>query len=68
MRPGYVFNDDEYNTYACPWHNNLTSAIVSFRAAKALKHNPGSSFDIHTFNGTTRSSSTGIRASLWIWD
>ena len=49
MRPGYVFNADEYNTYACPWHNNLTSAIVSFRAAKALKRNPGSSFDIHTF-------------------
>ncbi len=49
MRPGYEFNDEEYNTYACPWHNNLSSATVSFRAAKALKRNPGSSFDIHSF-------------------
>jgi len=49
MRPGYVFSDEEYNTFACPWHNNLTSAIVSFRASKALKRNPGSSFDIHNF-------------------
>ncbi len=43
------FNDEEYNTYACPWHHNLTAAIVSFRPAKALKRNPGSTFDIETF-------------------
>ena len=49
LREDHTFSDEEYNTYACPWHNNLTSAIVSFRAAKALKRNPGSSFDIHTF-------------------
>lgn len=54
-RPGLVlkddhsFNDEEYNTYACPWHHNLTAAIVSFRTAKALKCNPGSTFDIETF-------------------
>ncbi|WP_138934376.1 glycosyltransferase family 2 protein [Roseovarius arcticus] len=46
---GHVFNDEEYNTYACPWHNNLTAAIASFRTAKALKRNPGSTFDIATF-------------------
>jgi len=49
LLPGYVFNDEEYNTYACPWHNNLTAAVCSFRTAKALKRNPGSSFDIHSF-------------------
>jgi hypothetical protein len=45
----HTFNDEEYNTYACPWHNNLTAAIVSYRTAKALKRNPGSTFDIQTF-------------------
>lgn len=42
-------NDEEYNTFACPWHNNLTAAIVSFRTAKALKTNPGSTFEITNF-------------------
>ncbi len=45
----HTFNDPEYNTYACPWHHNLTAAICSFRTAKALKRNPGSTFDIETF-------------------
>ena len=49
LREDHTFNDEEYNTYACPWHNNLTAAICSFRTAKALKANPGSAFDIHTF-------------------
>lgn len=49
VRDNHTFNDEEYNTYACPWHNNATAAICSFRAAKSLKTNPGSSFDIHTF-------------------
>lgn len=49
LRPDHTFNDPEYNTYACPWHNSLTAAICSFRTAKALKRNPGSTFDIHTF-------------------
>jgi len=49
LREDHTFSDPEYNTYACPWHNNLTAAIVSFRTAKALKRNPGSTFDIHTF-------------------
>ena len=45
-----TFEDQEYNTYACPWHHNLTAAICSFRTAKALKRNPGSTFDIHSFH------------------
>jgi hypothetical protein len=56
LLPDHTFNDQEYNTYACPWHHNLTAAVCSFRTAKALKRNPGSAFDIHTFrsyNSTT---------------
>jgi hypothetical protein len=49
LRANHTFSDEEYNTYACPWHNNLTAAIASFRTAKALKHNPGSTFDIPSF-------------------
>lgn len=50
LHDDFTFNDEEYNTYACPWHNNLTSAICSFRAAKALRANPGSKYDIRTFH------------------
>ncbi len=49
LRDDHTFSDEEYNTYACPWHNNLTAAIASFRTAKALKRNPGSSADIASF-------------------
>lgn len=49
LREDHSFNDEEYNTYACPWHNNLTAAICSFRTAKALKRNPGSTYDIDSF-------------------
>ena len=49
LQPDHTFNDEEYNTYSCPWHHNITTAIVSFRTAKALKSNAGSTFDIHTF-------------------
>jgi len=49
FQPDHLFNVAEYNTYACPWHHNLTSAICSFRTAKALKRNPGSTFEIDTF-------------------
>ena len=49
MRADFTFSDEEYNTYACPWHHNLTAAVASFRAAKALKANPGSTFDIADF-------------------
>ncbi len=49
LRADHTFNDEEYNTYACPWHNSLTAAVCSFRTAKALKRNPGSTFDIESF-------------------
>lgn len=49
LRPDFTFSDEEYNTYACPWHNNLTAAVCSFRTAKALKTNPGSRWGIQTF-------------------
>lgn len=49
LLPDHTFNQQEYNTFACPWHHNLTAAICSFRTAKALKSNPGSTFDIPTF-------------------
>lgn len=42
LLPDHRFNIQEYNTYSCPWHNNLTAAITSFRVAKALASNPGS--------------------------
>lgn len=43
------FNDPEYNTYACPWHHNVTACVASFRTAKALKRNPGSRHAIARF-------------------
>ena len=49
LRPDHTFNDEEYNTVSCKWHNNLTAAICSFRAAKALKRNPASSAAITRF-------------------
>ena len=49
LRWDHTFNDEEYNTYACPWHHNITAAICSFRTAKALKTNPGSTYDIDSF-------------------
>ena len=49
LHDDHTFNVEEYNTYACAWHNNLTASICSFRTAKALKTNPGSTFDIESF-------------------
>lgn len=49
LRADYTLSDEEMNTYACPWHNNITTALASFRTAKALRTNPGSRFDIHDF-------------------
>ena len=42
LNSNFTFNLAEYNTYACPWHNSITTAVMSFRAAKALRSNPGS--------------------------
>lgn len=50
LSPEFTFSDEEYNTYACPWHHNLTAAICSFRTAKALRANPGSRYDIRSFH------------------
>ncbi len=50
LSPEFTFSDEEYNTFACPWHNNLTAAICSFRTAKALRANPGSRYDIRSFH------------------
>lgn len=49
LRPDFTFSDEEYNTYACPWHHNITTAVASFRTAKALKTNAGSKYAIQTF-------------------
>jgi hypothetical protein len=54
-RPGlrlladHRFDVQEYNTYSCPWHHNLTAAVASFRTAKALVRNPGSRARINGF-------------------
>ena len=40
--PDLLLNEAELNTHACAWHHNLTAAVASFRAAKALASNPGS--------------------------
>lgn len=49
MDDEYLFNQAEYNTYQCPWHNSTTIAVCSFRTAKYLKANPGSTFEVHSF-------------------
>ena len=49
LRDDHTFSDEEYNTYSCEWHHNLTASICSFRTAKALKLTPGSTFDIQSF-------------------
>ncbi|WP_090848499.1 glycosyltransferase family 2 protein [Paracoccus alkenifer] len=49
LLPDHRLSVEEYNTYACPWHNNLTAAVASFRVAKALARNPGSREHIRDF-------------------
>ena len=49
MDADFLFNIEEYNTFECPWHNSTSVAICSFRTAKYLKSNPGSTFEIDTF-------------------
>lgn len=50
LLPDHRFNIEEYNTYSCPWHHNLTAAVASFRVAKALARNPGSRRQIQSFS------------------
>jgi len=49
MAADFTFNNPEMNTYSCAWHHNLTAAVCSFRAAKALRANPGSRHAISGF-------------------
>ena len=49
LREDHTLNDEEMNTYTCPWHHSLSGAICSFRVAKALRTNPGSRHDIPDF-------------------
>ncbi|MEM9009912.1 MAG: hypothetical protein AAGE18_01700 [Pseudomonadota bacterium] len=47
--PRFLLSEAEMNTVACPWHHNLTVAVMSFRVAKSLKRNPGSTYEINSF-------------------
>jgi len=49
LRPDHTFSEEEYNTYSCPWHHNISTTICSFRTAKALVSNPGSMYAIPHF-------------------
>jgi hypothetical protein len=49
LLPDFTLSNEEMNTYACRWHNNLTAAVCSFRTAKALRTNPGSRHAIQSF-------------------
>ncbi|MBB5516961.1 hypothetical protein FHS89_003005 [Rubricella aquisinus] len=44
-----LLSDDEMNTVSSKWHHNITCAVMSFRVAKSLKRNPGSTFEIANF-------------------
>lgn len=50
MRSDMTLSEEEMNTLSCPWHNNLTAAVASFRTAKALRSNPGSKWAIANFS------------------
>ncbi len=43
-------SEPELNTISCEWHHNMTFAIMSFRVAKMLMHNPGSAEAIQSFH------------------
>ena len=49
LLPDHTFEEEELNTFACPWHNSPTAALASFRTAKALRTNPGSRHAIDSF-------------------
>ena len=49
MAPDFTLSEAEANTYACEWHHSATAAIVSFRAARALRSNPGPRAAIRSF-------------------
>lgn len=49
LLPDHSLSIEEMNTCACPWHNNVTAAIASFRTAKALRRNPASKHAVQSF-------------------
>jgi len=49
LLPDHTLNDAEMNTVGCMWHHNITACLCSFRAAKALRANPGSRDGLDTF-------------------
>lgn len=56
MTPALRLSDETMNALSCPWHRNVTAAILSFRAAKALLRNPISAAEVEGFvwEGTQR--------------
>lgn len=56
MTPDLHLSDPALNAVSCPWHNNVTAAIASFRMARALVRNPASAAAIDGFlwEGTRR--------------
>jgi hypothetical protein len=44
------FNDAEYNTISCPWHNNVTICTVSYRAYKKLRQERPDITDFNWFH------------------
>jgi len=51
MGADHRLSDPELNTMSCPWHRNLTAALCSFRAAKALRASPVACAAIDGFAG-----------------
>ena len=40
LRDDLWLEDEEMNTISCPWHNNPTMAVMSFRRARRLLSHP----------------------------
>jgi hypothetical protein len=53
MRPDHTLSEAELNTVSCPWHHNITLALISFRTAKALKTNGTTRERVPPFRGGT---------------
>jgi hypothetical protein len=53
MQPDHTLSEAELNTVSCPWHHNITLALISFRTAKALKTNGTTRERVPAFRGAT---------------
>ncbi|MEM7438604.1 MAG: glycosyltransferase family 2 protein [Pseudomonadota bacterium] len=49
MDADQLLSDEELNTFQCPWHHSATITVCSFRTAKYLKVNPGSTYAVTDF-------------------